>query len=253
MYYPLPAHRESPLLVVAPLLRYAPDFKQAMHIFPVTALYKHATAPAERHYITTRHFSLPDSVQSQSTVDAQHHSRTTCAPLCTNCSFHQPFSVWFALASMATSSAVDASSLFTFGLIPCSLPHSVKNEFPHSTQSTLRYNQQHWLCVLGGALEGTHVPRTTSTTQAHMYNAPLLPQRYTHYHAALPQILHYAKPFSKATLNKEGTSNYHIHTHGASEQPACHTFTNEQHTAASLHPFWTDHRNNCHLSTTTKY
>jgi len=150
---------------------------------------------------------------------------------------------------MATSSAVDAYSLFTFGLIPRSLPHNgTARPFTFNTKHTT-LQPASLACASASpacACWGVH-------TQAHTYSAPLLPQRYTHYHAALPQILHYAKPFSKATLNKEGTSNYHIHTHGASEQPACHTFTNEQHTAASLHPFWTDHRNNCHLSTTTKY
>jgi len=50
MYSSLPAHRESPLLVVAPLLCYAPDYKQTKHLLTATTLYKPATAPAERHH-----------------------------------------------------------------------------------------------------------------------------------------------------------------------------------------------------------
>jgi len=69
---------------------------------------------------------------------------------------------------MATSSAVDTYSWFTFGLIPRSLPHT-------GTTRPFTFNTKHTTlqpASLACACWGVH-------TKVHMYHAPLLPHRNT--------------------------------------------------------------------------
>jgi len=89
-----------------------------------------------------------------------------------------------------------------------------------------------------------------------MYHAPLLPHRntcttYSFYHTGshlqrntsrfcvMPSLS------AKTTVNNEGTSNYHTHTH--MEHHACHTSTNKQHTSS----LWKDNNKNATAKPTT--
>jgi len=118
---------------------------------------------------------------------------------------------------MATSSAVDAYSLFTFGLIPRSLPHT-------GTTRPFTFKTKHSPLQPACACWGVH-------TEAHMYNTLLL------------QILHYSKPFTRPTeshgLHAWTTSTKPLSTTTKYQLPQTHTTTKyhkPRHTTSAALP-----------------
>jgi len=178
MYFPLPAHRESPLLVVAPLLRYAPDFKQVMHLFPVTALYKQATTTAERRH---RPFSLPRQSLCLTSRLTVHFAHTLCMVQCVTLDAQT-----VQTELQKTSACEYSSSTLRFWLALSSLLHprgliSYTLTLPQNVKTTIHPNTK--LATLPPlalvVLAGGYAPQTHTGTHVQRYRFCIVPPHWT--------------------------------------------------------------------------